>query len=77
MLTMVNTTIAISQELLSTLKKRKLYDKESYEEVIWDALEDSMEISEETKKAIQRAEKDIRQGKVYSFSEVEKELQQS
>ena len=45
------TTISVSQELLSKLKERKMYDKESYEEVIWDALEDSMELSEETKKS--------------------------
>ena len=44
------TTISVSQELLSKLKERKMYDKESYEEVIWDALEDSMELSKETKK---------------------------
>ena len=46
------TTISVSHELLAKLKERKLYDKESYEEVIWDALEDSMELSEETKKML-------------------------
>lgn len=44
------TTIQISEKLQEKLKKRKLYDNESYEEVIWDLLEDSMELSEETKK---------------------------
>ena len=68
------TTISISQELLSKLKERKLYDKESYEEVIWDALEDSMELSAETKKRIELAEKDIQEGRVYSLEEVKKEL---
>ena len=68
------TTISVSQELLSKLKERKMYDKESYEEVIWDALEDSMELSEETKKRIKQAEKDIKAGRVYSLEDVKKEL---
>lgn len=68
------TTIQISSELLTKLKERKLYDKESYEEVIWDALEDSMEISEETRKAIKRAEADVKAGRVYSHEQVKKEL---
>ena len=68
------TTIQVSQELLSKLKERKLYDKESYEEVIWDALEDSMELSEETKKRIAVAELDIKEGRVYSLKQVKKEL---
>ncbi len=71
---MAYTTIQISQELLSKLKERKLYDKESYEEVIWDALEDSMELSEETKKRIKLAEQDIKEGRVYSLDEVKEEL---
>ncbi len=72
--TMGVTTIQVSQELISKLKERKMYDKESYEEVIWDALEDSMELSEETKKRIKLAEADIKAGRVYSFEEVKKEL---
>ena len=68
------TTISISKELLSKLKERKKYDKESYEEVIWDILEDSMELSKETKKRIQKAEKDIEEGKVYSLENVKEEL---
>jgi predicted transcriptional regulator len=68
------TTIQISQELLSTLKEKKLYNKESYEEVIWDALEDSMELSDETKKRIKLAEADIKAGRIYSLDDVKKEL---
>lgn len=71
---MATTTIQISQELLSTLKERKLYKKESYEEVIWDALEDSMELSNETKKRIKLAEADIKAGRIYTLDEVKKEL---
>ena len=68
------TTIQVSQDLLSKLKERKMYHKESYEEVIWDALEDSMELSDETKKRIKLAEADIKAGRIYSLDEVKKEL---
>ncbi len=42
------TTIQVSTELAEELKKRKLYEKETYEEVIWDIIEDTLELSEET-----------------------------
>jgi predicted transcriptional regulator len=70
----MGTTIQISYELLNKLKERKLYEKESYEEVIWDALEDSMELSEETKKRIKKSEEDIKAGRVYTLEQVKKEL---
>ena len=54
------TTIQISKELLKKLKERKMYEKESYEEVIWDLLEDTMELSEQTKKNIKKAQEDNR-----------------
>ena len=71
---MVQTTISVSQELLQELKSRKMYDKESYEEVIWDVLEDSMGLSEETKKRIKIAEKDLEAGRIYSLDNVKKDL---
>ncbi len=68
------TTIQISEELQKTLKERKLFEKESYEEVIWDLLEDTMELSEETKKNIAKAEEDYKQGRVKSLNQIKKEL---
>jgi len=68
------TTIQISGELLETLKKRKIADKESYEEVIWDLLEDTMEISEETKRDIAQSRKEVREGKVHKWADIKKEL---
>ena len=56
------TTIQVSRELLGTLQKRKLYDKESYEEVIWDLVEDSRELNEETKRDIEKARAEIKVG---------------
>ncbi len=68
------TTIQISDELLERLKIMKISDKESYENILWDLLEDSMEISEETKKNISIAEKEIKEGKVHKWEDVKKDL---
>lgn len=68
------TTIQISENLQEELSKRKLFNKESYEEIIWDIIEDSMELSEETKKDIAQSEKEIAEGKIISLEEVKKRL---
>ena len=68
------TTIQVSNKLVEELKNRKMYDKESYEEIIWDLIEDSMELSEETKKHIEQARKDMKEGRVYTHEQIKKEL---
>lgn len=68
------TTIQISSDLLEMLKKRKLYDKETYEEVIWDLIEDNMELSEETKLEIDKARKEVESGNYYTHEQVKKRL---
>lgn len=68
------TTIQVSEKLLETLKKKKLYDKESYEEVIWDLVEDSREVNKETKREIEQARLDIKAGKFYTHEQVKKRL---
>lgn len=70
----MDTTIQISKELLEKLKQMKIHDKESYEDLIWDLLEDRMELSEETKRNIAQSEKEIKEGKVVSLEEVKKRL---
>ena len=61
---MESTTIQVSKDLIEKLKIRKMYSKESYEDVIWDLLEDTMELSEETKKHLEKARKDVEAGRV-------------
>ncbi|RJQ22090.1 hypothetical protein C4580_01295 [Candidatus Woesearchaeota archaeon] len=68
------TTIQISANLLSTLKERKQYDKESYEEVIWDLIEDSQEVNKETRQEIEKARADITSGKFYTHEQVKQRL---
>jgi len=68
------TTIQVSEGLVTKLKQRKLYDKESYEEVIGDLLEDTMELSEETKRAVAQARAEIKAGKFHTHEQVRKRL---
>ena len=70
----METTIQVSRVLLNKLKQMKLSEQESYENIIWDLIEDRMEISDETKKSIARAEEDIRKGRVHKWEDVKKEL---
>ena len=72
---MVNqTTIQISNNLLEALRERKIYDKESYEELIWDLLESNMEFSKEALKDLKKSEGDIKAERVMSHREVKKRL---
>lgn len=68
------TTIQVSDNLIEQLRGRKLYDKESYEEVILDLIEDSLELSEDTLKHIKQSEKEIKEGKTVSLEQIKKNL---
>jgi len=68
------TTIQITESLQKELAKKKVYDKETYEEVIWDLIEDTQELSEETKRDIQEARAEIKKGKFHTIEQVKKEL---
>ena len=68
------TTIQISEKLQCELSNRKLFDRESYEEIIWDLIEDTMELSDETKRKIEKAEKEFKEGKFYTHEQAKKEL---
>lgn len=71
---MATTTIQITTQLKDKLENLKLFQKESYEEVIWDLVEDSMELSEETKRNIITARKEIESGKFITHEELKKDL---
>jgi predicted transcriptional regulator len=66
------TTIQISEGLRKELQKRKLYEKESYEEVIQDLIEDTLELSEQTKKDIAQSRAEIKAGKFITLEQVKK-----
>ena len=69
------TTIQISGELKERLALRKMSSKDCYEDVIWDLLEDTMELNEQTKKEIEIARKEFKQGKFVTHTQLKKELE--
>jgi len=71
---MTTTTIQISKDLLEEIKARKMYDKETYEDIIRDLLEDTMELSDQTLANIKKSEEDIKAGRVHTLKEIEKRL---
>ena len=70
----METTIQVSKSLLEKLKLMKLHEKESYESIIWDLMEDRSEFSEETKKNLEQSKKEIKEGKVHKWEDVKKDL---
>jgi len=70
----METTIQISKNLLAKLAKMKMHEKESYENVIWDLIEDKMEFSRETKLNIEKSEREIKEGKTISLEGIKKKL---
>lgn len=72
--TMEQTTIQISKDLLNQLKLRKMNEKESYEQIIWDLMEDATELSEETKEAIAEGRRQFKEGRVHKWSDIKRDL---
>ena len=68
------TTIQVSEQMVEYLSQRKLYDKESYEEVILDLMEDCAELNLQTKQELEKARSDIKSGKFYTHEQVKKRL---
>ncbi len=66
------TTIQISEETRKELQNRKLFDMETYDEVIQDIIEDTLELSEETKRDIAKSREDYRAGRVLTLEQVKK-----
>jgi len=70
----MDTTIQISNHLKKELLKRKFFDKETYEEVIWDLIEDNQEMSEQTKKEIAKSRAEYKAGKIHTLEKIKKEM---
>lgn len=68
------TTIQVSDKLQHALSKKKLFDRETYEEVIWNLIEDTAEINEETKKELEISREEIKKGKYFTLEQVKKKL---
>ncbi len=70
----MDTSIQISKRLQKELLKRKFFDKETYEEVIWDMIEDNEELNAQTKKELAEARAEVKAGKIHSLAKVKKEM---
>ncbi|MBU0471572.1 MAG: hypothetical protein KKF89_01260 [Nanoarchaeota archaeon] len=69
---MALTTIQITQDLQQELNKMKLFARQTYEEVIWDVIEDTKELSEQTKRDIAKARKEIAEDKFITLTDLKK-----
>jgi hypothetical protein len=70
----METTIQITHDLREALKMRKVSPGESYENIIWDLIEDNQALSEEARRSIALAEMDINEGRLHKWEDVKKEL---
>ncbi len=70
----METTIQVSKELLEKLRSMKIYSKESYENIIWDLVEDRLEFSEETKNNLKKSEGNIKEKETVSLETIKKRI---
>ncbi|MCK4797971.1 MAG: hypothetical protein KAT05_11340 [Spirochaetes bacterium] len=68
------TTIQIKEETKSTLNQMKLFERETYNDVLERLIEDVQELNEETKQEIESARKEIQNGKYVTLEKLAKEL---
>ncbi|MEK6970322.1 MAG: hypothetical protein AABW68_01350 [archaeon] len=68
------TSIQVSHALKKELDKYKLNDRDTYEGVIWDLVEDHKMFSEETLKDIEQSRREFREGKFYTHEQIKKKL---
>ena len=73
----METTIQISKLLLEKLAIMKISGRESYENIIWDLIEDRMEFSEETKRNIEKSRLEIEQGKTIALETMKKRMKRN
>ena len=68
------TTIQISDNIKKTLERMKLFDRDTYNDIIERMVEDDLELNERTKKEIEEARSRIKSGKFLTHEEVKKRL---
>ena len=70
----METTIRISSEIKQKLDKMKMFERETYNELIGFLIEDQLELNEKTKKEINEAKKRVEKGDFYTEEEAKKIL---
>jgi predicted CopG family antitoxin len=68
------TTIQINEDIRSILNQMKLFERETYNDVLERLIEDVRELNEETKNEIKNAIKEIENGKYITHEKLAKEM---
>ncbi len=68
------TTIQISNSIKETLERMKMFNRESYNDIIERMIEDNLEINEKTKKELAEARKRIQTGKFITQEQIERDF---
>lgn len=72
--TIMVTTIQIKEDVKSTLTQMKLFERETYNDVLERLIEDVQELNMETKKEIESAIKEIESGKCITHENLANEM---
>jgi len=68
------TTIKIKEDIKSALSQMKIFERETYNDVLERLIEDVRELNKETKKEIKTAIKEIESGKYVTHEQLAKEM---
>jgi len=68
------TTIQIKEDIKSALTQMKIFERETYNDVLERLIEDVRELNEETKKEIKAAIIEIENGKYVTHEQLAKEM---
>ena len=68
------TTIQVSDNVKQTLDKMKLFERDTYNEILERMIEEDLELNEKTKKEIEDAKKRVKSGKFLTHDQVKKSL---
>jgi len=68
------TTIQIKEDVKASLDRMKMFERETYNDVLERLLEDTRELNEDTKKDIQKAIKEIESGKFKTHKQLKTEM---
>lgn len=69
------TTIKISSATKEKLDDMKMYDSETYEEMIEDLIEDHLSLNPEFKKSLEKPRREIARGEYVGLAELKKGLE--
>ncbi len=69
------TTIKVSSATKEKLDRMKMYESETYEEMIEDLIEDHLSLNPKFKKSLEKPRKEIAKGKFVGLAELKKGLE--